>query len=837
MVLENTAYKYETDKARNYSFLDLTHEIDRAIISNYDASFQENLSEAVIVALGSYAQEELCPYSDIDILIVVDEDTSKSLIEKILESVIYPLWNKGLDVSHSVRSIKEIIEDTERDFFFLTSILSPRFICGAEEIFTFFLKSIERRIEKIDSTWFLETLLNHNKKRYQKFGDLCYLLEPNIKEGEGGLRDYHSILWASKVILKIRELKEIVKKGIITEKDLLELKDAVDFLLKVRVQLHYASNRKNDRLYFEYQPILSRELGFSGDTDDKAVEEFMSELHRHVFALKSISHAFFEQLRDKLDALGEAKRASIDKEFYIVADRIGIEDSVIDDITSHLILRAFKKVSEYSLPLHPETRKLIRENLSLVTPLDVNDFPELCNEFLDVLEGPGAKEALLMMLEMGILEIYLPEFKAIRGRRQFDVYHAYTIDLHSILTLQELISLEQEEEETFRRINSKKVLFLSGLLHDIGKGIGKNHQKRGGEIAFNIARRLGLSSQECEEVKILVSNHLKLAETALRRDLSEERVAFRFARDIGNPSMLSMLYLLTIADSKATGPLGFNRWKESLIKELYIKTLNILEKGALKVPEDRALLDEKWNILKRRYEKSFVIENKENLLDALPQLYVMSFNTEEIFKHIEMAFSVIEKREPSIEIEEKKDYYTVTVISEERPGLFTSITGVMAMNHLDIRNSRVFTWFNGLTVEEMDIIPPWEHYDAWEKVKSELRLAIMGRIALTARISNTKPPLSTLDGPKKTYNTKIVVDNESSDYFTVIEVYAKDRLGLLYDIARALNELNLNVYRALISNKGDLAADVFYVIGADGSKIEDFAYQEEIKRAIEYAIG
>ncbi len=786
-----------------------------------------------IIALGGYGRRELCPGSDIDLLFLYGEKVPEKRARRLIEKIVYPLWDKGLEASHTVRSIAETIEDAREDFFLKTALLEARLLAGEKAIFEEFKDVFISRVLAGHRREFFEDVIEHNRRRHERFGDVSFMLEPNIKEGAGGLRDFHSIFWVAKGLFGLSDLSALENEGLITGRDREDLEEALDFLLKVRFKLHLLCGRKNDRLYFEHQEALARELAFNDQEGELAVEGFMRRLHLKVACIKYQTESFFEHVAEALDIVQPGPVETLNAAIELHRHRVTFADFEQARRQPGLIMRLFEAMAEVDCPIHPLARQFVRQNLEAISR--IRQSRRAARSFLKLLTSPGAYRALTAMLETGVLTRFIPEFSEIEGRTQFDFYHTYTVDRHSLLTVAELSRLAKEEPSAWEGIESPEVVYLAGLLHDIGKGKGEGHARRGAKIAQNIGRRLGLTPEELEDLYFLIENHLLLAETAMRRDLSEERVAFRFARKMGTASRLRMLYLLTVADSRATGPLAWNDWKAALVRELYLKSLRFLEQGVLSDPGRVEELNQKWQMLREKVQDFVPPVQLEATLSSLPQSYLLAFSLPEILEHLHLAEEA-KTTGFACQVSRINGTFRMTLVCRDRPGLFSRITGVFTLHHLDIRSAKIFTWFNGLAVDVFELLPPWPDFDQWEKVISNLNKALKGKIAISARMAEVKPLCHQTPKVLKSRRPEIIIDNEASDFFTIIEIYAPDCLGLLYQIARSMCDLDLNIHRAFISNKADLSADVFYVTDIAGEKILDPEQQEEIKKALIHAL-
>lgn len=789
--------------------------MDARIRALFDIHYRHNHDGWCMAAVGGYGREDLCPYSDIDILIILKKRIREAEIQTILGNIIYPLWDAGLNASYSIRTTRQALSDCRSDFFFQTSLLDMRYLCGDERVCSQLTRDLKKAQQgRRAAHRFYHDIDAHNQKRYEKFGDASYILEPDLKDGQGGLRDYHSLIWLAKYTLGLDDIAALEKEGIISPLDRQELDHALDFILRIRFRLHSLTGRKNDRLDFANQEIIARELAFEGCRLKMAVEMLMKQLHRSTLAVKSISTAVFLAIKIRLGLSDSRPPQKLGRGVTLQSGLITFADPDLEHPES--LITIFEPLALHAIALHPKARSFIRNNLDLIAK--ARNHPEAQAAFLRILQGPHAAKTLTLMLELGLLERFIPELEKIKSRIQYDVFHTYTVDMHSIHTIAELRGLTELEPEVNAYVHDREAFFLAGLLHDIGKGHGRDHAQTGAAIAYNIARRLGLPRASAELVRFLVLNHLILAHTALRRDLSEEKVAFEFARKVMDVQRLAMLYLLTIADSKATGESAWSDWKAALLKELYHKTLTILVKGDLKDPHNLSRLDHKWAEL---IEHIGTAPGEDGPLWILPQAYILAFDVPAIITHLRASARVQSPRDIQIQVCPTGSRFSLTVIARDRPGLIALLTGILAYRHINIHSAKVFTWLNGLALDVFEVSAPWPDYQAWDQIEELFQRIVDGKLDLSQTIAETRPLIQGHKVLRLSTAPTIVIDNDASDFFTIIEVYAEDRIGLLHAITKAIHAQGLDIHRAIITNKADLAADIFYVVDAQGEKVDD----------------
>jgi [protein-PII] uridylyltransferase len=808
----------------------LTRQIDGEIIKLFRSRFENNFPGWVLVALGGYGRRDLCLYSDLDLLLLVDRRITRKEVEGAVKDLFYPLWDRGFNASYSVRTVKEAVHDAKDDFFFRTSLIDARFICGSELVFMKLTSSLGKDRKLKNAKEFMSNLLFHANKRHEKYGDATYILEPDLKEGRGGLRDYQTVMWAMSILSRQKHRLCDLAGHL----DIKELNQAYDFLLKIRFILHELSGRKNDRMYLEYQQALAEKLGFQGSDLETSVETFLKHFHTQARTIKSVSDTFIHSLSYALRLRKSPPDKDLDEDFHVTSGQLNFKYPEEIQERTYLVLNAFEHLTQGDYTLSPPARAIIRNSLHLASRLLNSELAH--KSFLGILSSDKSGKVLTSMLETGVLENYIPEFGRIKGRTIFGLYHTYTVDLHSINTVAELKALEMDNPEIFSRVHDRDALYLSAFLHDIGKGYGKNHEIIGAEIAEPLAGRLGLSDQSIDLVCFLIKNHIVLADLATKRDLSEERVAIEFAQMMRDPQKLSMIYLLTVADSKATGTLAWNEWKETLIGELYAKALHIMEKGLYKDPENTIKYEKKLQQLINDAPRRSGSKLSSRLW-ALPHAYILCSQTDDIKRHMALRNRLQSLNDIEVDISPGVKQVTLTIIAWDRPGLFSMLTGILALNHLEIISAKVFTWLDGVAVDVFKVIPPWQNYQEWNRIIDQFRKSVSGRMDIASRLSTMKALKNGCQTIINPLQTSLLIDNDTSDFFTLIEVCAPNKKGMLYHIAHVITEFGLDIHRALVSRNADLSSDVFYVVDSVGEKIEDEQLEQKIAEKINWVIA
>ena len=810
------------------------------LIDDYFRSvFEKNKinSPCAIVAVGGYGRKEMCICSDIDVVFLF-KDSIDEHAEELIKEIIYPLWDLKLEVSCLTRTIKDYLELIKENYKEFTSALDIRFICGQSQIYFEFMEEL-RRLFKRSKDKIISQILDHSEKRHEKYGDSSYLLEPHLKEGRGGLRDYHTMLWIAKLNSSITSPKELEIYGYMPHTGYDNLLKILDFLWKVRNFLHYVSKKKNDRLYLEYQKRVTRLMGISREDGKKAVEVFLNRLHANMDMLKDMYISFLIEHTNKKRLKKETKTTVEGLEIYKGLLYFKSSEEIVKNPA--LLMKIFEESQRLGIPLSLEAKTIVKE-FNFMIDESFRRSPEVLRSFERILMMDSEYNVMEDMIYCGLLEKFIPPFKGIINKIQYDKYHIYPVDKHSIITVQKIKKLGKSSDplysKVYKEIRDKKSLLWAALLHDIGKQHSTvNHSKKGALIAEKFLKSLGYEQKIVEEVKFLIENHLFLVKTATRRDINDEETAIYCARKIMKPERLKKLYVLSVADSMATGPAIWNDWTESLLKELFLKVLNIMEKGELASKKSIKIIEEKRQWLISNLDDKEVIER---LLPFMSPRYMLYVSKEDIKQHIELykklndkefVWEIIKNSAPDIRI--------ITLCASDRPGLFSKIAGVLTLNNIDILEAQVYTWRNNIAMDIIKVRPPIDRIleqERWNKVKEDLEDALKGKLNIEDLINKQayyyRPRIKALSKKAE----KVIIDNKSSSFFTIIEVHAPDFMGLLYKITNAIFRCGLNIWVAKVATKVDQVVDIFYVRDFDGQKVLEQDYLEKIEQEIKKAI-
>jgi len=893
-----------------------------------------------IIGVGGLGRGELSFLSDIDVLFLYRSRLERTFHE-FIQTFTYSLWDVGVEIGHNTLPLTGAIALAKGNFSVFTSHITSRFIAGDFELYSEWRQRLRKLVGHKGKRVFLQELRKYIRTRLDRYGDSSYLLEPHVKEGIGGLRDVHIVRWICWVMRGTTNY-ESLPDDVLSRDEKLWLIEAENFLWQVRLQLHAMTGRRQDQIYFtDLEKLVTSALGeFIGAYSSlehrrppsrgkeerdirETVEAFMRNYYQHTSRIRRIStflverfkYMVMEKGRDRV-SLGSTQqpvdyvpkgKPIADGLFLLEGKHIRFANPADIVHRPSIMMALFKEAALGGFHFHHRTGQIIRSHLAFITD-DVRRDPRVVEDFFEILlNSRHAFDVLKMMIETGFLQTFIPEFQHVRYRVQYDAYHLYTVDEHLLRTVRELHLMDTNPDPSVERMKApdiirrltdsqRKSLFLAALLHDIGKGHGKNHAERGAKIAEVICERLGIEGEERELVIFLIRHHLTLAETALKRDLSDEKPIVQCATVIEDLNRLDMLYLLTIADSKATGPSAWNTWRASLLRELYGKVNRVLSGRDWKTDVGQRIRAVQERLMELFRERGVLTEANETevrradplrWLDTLSHRYLLSQPPEAIVEHYFMERELCEKSatspsacgaardglldvgkraivirtEPVLSFEKVGseaeeglshtttvqddkvgDIWKVTIATYDRPGLFALITGVLWCCGVNILSADIFTRSSGIALDVLlvnQIPDPLRVEELWDRFKRDMEKAlscllgdkswrdyldqlIQHRVA-TYRFRRTIPPVKP---------DKVVIDEESSDFYTIIEVYTWDRPGVLYAIADELFRLGLSIQLAKITTPGAQVADVFYVTTLEGSKLMSPELHEQVRERI-----
>jgi len=807
----------------------------------------------VLIALGGYGRKEQCLHSDVDVLLLFKKRVPEEAKE-LVQEIFYPLWDIGLEVGNGTRSLRECTRLASEDFEVLTSLIDARFLCGISSLYSDLMEGLRDRVLRKRGRAILKWMAESSQKRHARFGDSAYLLEPNVKEGLGGLRDYHAIRWIARTKYNVDHIGELAEKGHLTPDELQGLSEAVAFIWDVRNWLHRITGRKCDQLYFEHQIKLAGDLGFEDANGQQAVERCLGILHGHMEYVKHLHLSFVNKVMPRGEKPVRSRSVSRPGIQGLKLRRHALHFESPESVKEKpiLLIKIFEQSALLGVPLSIEANRLVREHLAMVDET-FRGSSSVVRSFRRILVSPPQTfNVLNEMLNTGFLVALLPEIKAVVNRIQYDEYHVHPVDKHSLLAVRTLKTLVESTADgdnslypqLYEDVARRELVLWAALFHDIGKGVpGGDHAEQGAEIVGRVFARMGFPTTDIDTIAFLVREHLAMIRTATQRDLQDEKVVVEFARKFGDVDRLKMLYLLTVADCMATGPKAWNSWTDVLLKELFFKAHHVLQRGELATRTSAEIVERKREEVFQKAH-SMPREKLEVLFEKMSPRYLLYTPSKDLLRHIELVQMLGDSPFVLDACMSTGTYFrTVTVCARDRPGLFSSIAGVLTLNNLDILNANIYTWGNGIALDLFTVRAPRDglHEDeVWSKARNDLRAVLAGAWnlddALNEKLFSNRPYRPRLKSSAKRPD-KIVVDNENSSFFTIIEIYTHDFPGLLYRITNALFHCHLDVRIAKIATKVDQVVDVFYVRDMDGQKVVDAEKVSSLRNAIERVLN
>ncbi len=828
-----------------HRYADLMDRFIRSLF--FDAGLREKIRADrkdvfAVIALGSYGRRALCFGSDVDLMVVHQGRLSPEMNE-IIPRALYPLWDAKLDVGHSILTVQECIRLSRNDFRVLTSVMDARFLLGSRAFYRLFEAAFWSRVDR-EKDSLLKQFLIHQEKREERYGSEDYFVEPDIKDGPGGLRDLHFMAWMARAYFGCERLTQIRRFAVFSHFGLDKLSHSKGFLLKVRNHLHILTGRKEDRLLLPFQKELSNILGYQDDPHGEGLEKFLKDLYLHLNRIRYGYEEFQVKTFDIINPLSlEKTPEDLRPEFKVTKGNIVLKQEGLLKDDPLLILAAMCEANRRGLFLGSgfiwdARKKIAAEGRELA------DLPEAKGLFLDMILNPSNPKIIRLALEIGLISVFIPEFKRIRNLAEFGFYHVRTVDLHSLKALEIISEISKGAyndrwplfEQVFSELKHADRLFLAALLHDIGKGHKGDHSEKGAEIVPGILKRLDIQNDAVDVISFVVKHHLLLARTSQRRDLGEEKTSVQVAQIIKDKDLLNMLFLLSVADSMATGPMAGSDWKIMLLIELFFKVRRILERGVLATPDATEKIEVQKGIVMDMLANDFAEEDVLHIMDQASSRYFLNTPAEVISHHFRLALTQGEKKF-SWRLQKLKDAPVTRVIQcvHDRPGLFSKMVGVFTLNDIKVLSANIFTLKNGLALDVYEVtnpLDPYQEKEKWEKIRKEIALALDERLPLDELIS--KKERMTLAKEKFLISgaVKVDVNNEASDFFTVIEFRSKEQIGLLYDLAKRVFSLGLDIRVAKLNSDQEKMTGVLYVRDSGGQKIHGDDKIKEIKEGL-----
>jgi [protein-PII] uridylyltransferase len=810
-----------------------------------------------LVAVGGYGRGELAPFSDVDLLFVVPEKRPPET-ERLIEYILYILWDLGLKVGHATRSVAEAIRLAKADQTILTTLLESRYVCGDEALYRELKESFQAKVVEPGGLDYVEAKLAERNERHQHMGDSRYVLEPNVKDGKGGLRDLHTLFWIAKYFYRVEAVEELVARGVLTRKEADGFDKAQNFLWTLRCHIHYLTGRADERLTFDLQPEIGRRMGYTDHAGSLGVERFMKHYFLVAKEVGDLTRIFCAAIDSesrparKFSLRRLTLRKHLPDGFDVDGNRLTVARAGIFQKDPVNLLRLFRVAQALDLDIHPHALRLVTRSLRLVDQ-KLRENPEANRLFVEMLttDNKDPEETLKRMNEAGVLGRFIPDFGRVVAQMQHDMYHVYTVDEHTIRAIGilhridsgRLMKAHPISSLVIRKIQARRVLYIAVLLHDIAKGRGGDHSALGAEVALKLCPRLGFSEEETETVAWLVRHHLLMSHTAQRRDINDSKTVSDFVNVVQSAERLRLLLVLTVVDMKATGPTVWNEWKAALLRELYFSSEDFITGGVL-AERKQARIAQAQQALRAELPDWSDADYAAFAALGYPD-YWLGLDTATQARHARLVRAAEREKSPitiDMRVDHTRGATELTIYTGDHPGLFSVIAGAIAVSGGNIVDAKIFTMTNGMALDAFWIQDtlawgaesgggPFEGRERLAALESTITKALGGKKRLIQELAARPSRL-----PSRTRVFKVVprvlVDNMASSTHTVVEVNGRDRPGLLFHLTRTLTALGLQISNAKIATYGEKVVDVFYVKDVFGLKVENEMKIAQIKAAL-----
>ena len=808
-----------------------------------------------LIAVGGYGRGEMAPFSDVDIAFITPAKAS-AWCEQVIEALLYFLWDLNLTVGHSSRSLDEMVRMAKEDLTIRTAILEGRYLWGDRDVYEMAESRFWNDVVPGSERQFVSEKLAERDARHKRMGDSRYVVEPNVKDGKGGLRDLQTLYWIGKYVYRVREAAELVNKGLFTAQEYRSFRRAERFMLAVRSHLHTIAKRGEDRLTFDLQREVARRMNYSDRPGKSAVERFMQFYFMQAQHVGNLTGVFLAQLEEQTAEkkprnrllerfLGRrsADERTIDG-YRVRSGKLAAPDDRWFRDDPVRLVEIFTLAEREGLEIHPETVRMIRRDASLIHQ-NVRENARANAAFLDLLTGRNDPEMVLRwMNEAGVFGRFVPDFGKVNAQMQFDMYHHYTVDEHTVRAIGLLAKIEKGELEEDHPLATKilpglkyrRALYVSVLLHDIAKGRGGDHSVLGADVALELCPRLGLTEQETQLVSWLVRYHLLMSAMAFKRDLSDPKTIEDFLEVVEDSEHLGQLTVLTIVDIRAVGPGIWNSWKRQLLGDLCMLADEQLRLGADDEDRQRQRYQRKREEVTRLLgpDRAHFVEELDSRFDrdywmAEPaDIIAINLPHYEAAKRLNHSLSIHAEYYPA------RGATLITVIGDDHPGLFFRIAGAINLAGANVIDARIHTTKVGKAVDNFlvqdPLGKPFKEEAQINRLKQSIEDGLLGKIDMVRNLAQR--PLPRTRAEAFTVAPEIFFDNEASDRFTVVEVHARDRPALLNRLTRAMFERSLIINSAHITQYGEKAEDTFYVTDLLGHKI----YSKDRLKSVEEAL-
>jgi len=837
-----TAYAWLTDQIVIAAF-DLSREVLHPLSNPTE---QERLS---MIAVGGYGRGEMAPQSDVDLLFLAPWKLTP-WAESVIESLLYILWDLKLKVGHASRTVRDCLRLAREDYTIRTSLVERRFLAGDATLATELSERLQSELFDQTVPDFIEAKLAERAERHRKQGGQRYMVEPNVKEGKGGLRDLQSLYWIGKYIHAVQDASDLVHHKVFTEEEYQRFRAAHEFLWAVRCHMHLLTGRAADQLTFDLQVEVADRMGYADKGSRRGVEIFMQQYFRHATEVGELTRIFLTaqeaaHLKSEPMLTRLFKRRKTAKPPYAIKqNRLTIlsKRAFLSDKLN--LLRIFEEALRTGTLLHPDVMRIIKANLHLIDD-EMRTNPEANRIFLDMLLKHGNPErGLRRMNELGVLGAFIPEFEAIVAMMQFNMYHHYTVDEHIIQCISHLSRIEREEldeelpvsTDIIRGGINRRVLYVALMLHDIGKGRDEDHSVLGARIARTLAPRLGLTKKESVTVEWLVRYHLLMSDMAQKRDIADPRTVRDFAKAVKTQERLDLLCVLTVCDIRGVGPGTWNNWKAALLRALYRQTRTALRDGL-----EALNREERGHDARKNLREMLAGWDEKAIRAELQRHYPPYWQGLHVTAHKDFAELLREIGTDEVRInltpDEDRDATRVCFAMADHPGIFSRMCGALSLVGANVVDARTFTTKDGFATAAFWVQDsegsPYEH-DRLPRLRRMIERTLQGEVV-------AREALADRDKMKKREKafrvpTSITFDNEGSEIYTIIEVDTRDRPGLLHDLTRTLAENTVYIASAVIATYGEQVVDTFYVKDMFGLKFHSATKQKALERKLREAI-
>ena len=828
---------------------------DFAVAHVYPVTNPSSAERMAVTAVGGYGRATLAPGSDIDLLFLLPYKQTP-WGESVVEYILYMLWDLGLKVGHATRNVEECIRLARTDLTIRTAILETRYLWGEKTLYDDLVRRFDAEVVQSTGAEYIAAKLAERDDRHKRQGNSRYLVEPNIKEGKGGLRDLQTLFWIAKYFYQVKDTADLVGKGVFSREEHRRFLRAEDFLWAIRCHMHFVTGRPEERLSFDVQREIARRLGYADKQGLRSVERFMKHYFLVAKAVGDLTLIFCAALEDQ-----HAKQAPVlnrilnrftrrkpkvlagAKAFVVENDRLNVASDDVFAKDPVDLIRFFHVADRNRLDFHPDALKLVTRSLKLIDE-KLRENKEANHLFLEIMCSKHEPDTILRkMNETGVLGRFVPEFGKVVAMMQFNMYHHYTVDEHLIRSIRELSGIEKgafPEElplatSLMPGVQNRKLLYVALFLHDIGKGRVEDHSVVGARIARKFCPRLGLTPAETDTVAWLVETHLVMSMIAQGRDLNDRKTIRDFADRVQSPERLKLLLLLTVADIRAVGPGVFNGWKGQLLRTLYYETEPFLAGGHSQITRDQRVAAAKTELTGALKGWS-AAEKKAYVEKHYPPYWLRV----DLPRKIEQAEFIREASRSGKNLATRvtprafEAVTEITVLAPDHPRLLSTIAGACAVAGANIVDAQIYTTTDGLALDTIFVSREFpddgDEERRGRRVSGLIERTLAGLEHLPEQIARkalAKPRIKAFELP-----TDVIVNNSWSDRLTVVEVSGLDRPGLLYDLTRALSDLSLNIASAHIATFGERVVDVFYVTDLTGHKLESKARERAIRERL-----